>query len=189
MHKRVEAVAAGLAALVPAGRFVAICAPNRLEWLLTDLACFFLGFALPPAWFSSVFTGIVSVPLHVTLTDEDLEAIVRHSDAAVIVFSSVRKCLCRSLTCEQEAKPQCRSLPSRCSSVVALIDMDNEFPRIEPKQSSSMQAINFSDVEKSGQGKTATELKHTADDLVTLMYTSGSTGFVLIVCLRYCHDA
>lgn len=77
--------------------YLAICAANRPEWVITDLAC--------------MLNSIISVPIYCLMNDRDTTFVLNNTKISVVV-------------CDQEMLPKFLRLRSQCPSLRQLICMD-----------------------------------------------------------------
>ena len=153
LYSDVKRVAYGLEALgvAPSDR-VAILSENRPEWLIADFAC--------------VMSCSVSVPLYPVLPEEQVMYMLRDSEAKVIFVS----------TEEQLAKVrQARSQVSSLQKIIVFDELSAASPDVMPFQSllelgESQMAVRSDDDYR--ERALATD----PHDLLTILYTSGTTG-------------
>ena len=130
------------------GDRVSISSDNRYEWAAVDFAC--------------MFAGMVSVPLYVSLTDEQKKYIM--NDAEVKMIFVMNEMMTEKII---KIKPDTPSLKT-------IISFNNI-----PINILSNDVINFSSIEKSfGSDIDLQKLSSavTSQDLMTIIYTSGTTG-------------
>jgi long-chain acyl-CoA synthetase len=133
------------------GDRAAILSENRFEWALVDYA--------------SLFAGVIDVPIHSTLTADQVGFILEDSGAKVVFASSA----------EQVAKA--RAACAKCTQppVVVAFDADAatggalSWTGLLERGHTRMSAV--SDEELRASARTATP-----DDVATILYTSGTTG-------------
>jgi hypothetical protein len=87
----------GLRRLVQPRDYLGICAANRPEWVITDLAC--------------ILNSIISVPMYCLLSDCETAFIINNTKISVVV-------------CDKEMLPKFLRLRSECPSLRQLICMD-----------------------------------------------------------------
>eukprot|EP00210_Caulerpa_lentillifera_P003470 g3311.t1 len=151
-NAKVASVAAALKSkgLVAGGR-VGIYSANCREWMLTMQACNRMTYAC--------------VPLYDTLGEDAIEYIVKHSETTIIFAQSSK------LERLEKALPQINDL---VKTVVYWGDENQSVGRI---QQMGVQVHSFDDFIKSAQEEAGKALDPPkADDVCTIMYTSGTTG-------------
>ncbi len=156
-HERVYAdvkrAAYGLEALgvAPSDR-VAILSENRPEWLIADFAC--------------VMSCSVSVPLYPVLPEEQVVYMLRDSEAKVVFVS----------TEEQLAKvQQARSQVSNLQKIIVFDELPAASPDVMPLQ--SLLELGESRITvRSDEDYRERALATDPHDLLTILYTSGTTG-------------
>lgn len=135
------------------GDRVAILAENRPEWSITDMACLLL--------------GAVTVPLYTTLTPEQTAFVLKDSGCRVIFLSSVHQ-LHKVLA----IRPQ--------TQIERIVVMDSiEFAgdlAAHASLCSTMRSFTQSGVEMLEPEIKRVATSVDADDLATIVYTSGTTG-------------
>lgn len=94
---RVRRFGCALRKFVQPRDYLAICAANRPEWVITDLAC--------------MLNSIISVPIYCLMSDRDMAFVLNNTNISVVV-------------CDQEMLPKFLRLRSECPSVRQLICMD-----------------------------------------------------------------
>jgi hypothetical protein len=87
----------GLRHLIEPRDYLGICAANRPEWVIADLAC--------------MLHGIISVPMYCLLSDYDVAFIVNNTKISVVV-------------CDKEMLPKFLRLRSECPSLRHVVCMD-----------------------------------------------------------------
>jgi fatty acid CoA ligase FadD9 len=171
LWRRVEAAASGLRRerLADTGGFVGICGFGSVDWVVVDLACLYL--------------SAVSVPIQTSASPTDLRNIVNEAELVCVVCSLAQLELIASVL------PDCPTVRS-----VVVMDVDEQDrsaleawalarQTLEEEHGAELRVLRLSEVEQLGhQGglvpyvepsqRAATE----PDPLMTLMYTSGSTG-------------
>jgi fatty acid CoA ligase FadD9 len=171
LWSRVQAVASGLKSerLADTGTFVGICGFGSVDWVVADLACLYL--------------AAVSVPIQTTVTRDDLRSLLREAELRCVICSLDQvELIASALT----------SSPSVTSLIV--MDVDDRDRRAVESWELTREALE----EQFGARLTVTRLSHVElighrggllpyveptqrhlrepDPLMTLMYTSGSTG-------------
>src|SRR5438067_9319437 len=152
MVQRAQHIALGLYSLgVRKGDRVAILSESCIEWVLTDQGC--------------LFAGAITVPIYPTLTQPQVEYILKDCGPLVLFVSSREK-----LSEVEQAVRNCESI-----SHVVLFENPNEH---KAKQ------LTLAELEQRGrelsiaQPKLSAELAQAVhpEDLATIIYTSGTTG-------------
>jgi long-chain acyl-CoA synthetase len=153
-YERARAIGLGLFELgVRKGDRISLLSENRLEWLYTDMGA--LGI------------GAVVVPIYATLSNDEVEYIVNHSDSKVFIVEN-------KLQFEKAAYAKGKSCPDL--SKVVVIDVEGvDLPGY---------AMTFEALMDLGKKKHEKEPDLfekladdvTRDDLATIVYTSGTTG-------------
>ena len=135
------------------GDRVALVSENRLEWLYTDMG--------------SLGIGACLVPVYTSLTAEEVSYITEDSGARVLVVEND----------EQLAKA--RSALEACPALETVVVMDTG-----ENLSGDDRILRFSELLEAGRNTVESDAGRfealaddvTADDLATLVYTSGTTG-------------
>ena len=148
MLNRARNIAAGLHSLgVRKGDRVAILSDSRLEWVLADQGCIFL--------------GAVAVPIYPTLTASQVAYIINDCAARTLFVADEEK-----LKVVQPALTNCRSI----QQVVLFDASDERFSLRTLEEEGSRVQIESPDLLL----QLAQEI--TPRDLATIIYTSGTTG-------------
>ena len=87
----------GLRHLIKPREYLGICAANRPEWVITDLAC--------------MLNSIITVPMYCLLSDHDSAFIINNTNISTVI-------------CDKEMLPKFLRLRSECPSLRQLICMD-----------------------------------------------------------------
>jgi len=95
--KRITNFSHGLRRLIKPRDFLGICAANRPEWLVTDLAC--------------ILQNIITVPIYCLFNDRETAFIVKNTPISIIV-------------CDKEMLPRFIRLHSECPSLRHIVCMD-----------------------------------------------------------------
>jgi long-chain acyl-CoA synthetase len=137
--------------VAPGDRLV-ICAENRPEWFVADLA--------------ALTVGAVTVPAYVTNTRRDHRFVIEHSGARAIVFSG--------RTVARHLLPAIRDL----GGVDVLIAIDGaDHPQAEDAEGAGVPIVAWQDALARGDAADAAPFAPpAADDLACIIYTSGSAG-------------
>lgn len=153
-YDRARAVGLGLYELgVRKGDRISLLSENRLEWLYTDMG--------------TLGIGAVVVPIYATLSKEEVEYIVNHSDSKVFVVENkvqFEKALyAKSKSCPELQKivvieSEGIDLPDYALTFEALMELGRKKHQEDPTLFERL----ADDV--------------TRDDLATIVYTSGTTG-------------
>ncbi|CAF4013379.1 unnamed protein product, partial [Adineta steineri] len=138
----------GLRQLIEPRGYLAICAANRPEWMITDFAC--------------MLHSIISVPIYCLFNDRDVAYIISNTKISVVV-------------CDNEMLPKFTRLHSQCPSLRHIVCMD-------PISKTTVENANLSihymaDIEKYGTMKYYESVPIGPTDCLTVIYTSGSSGF------------
>lgn len=171
LWSRVEATASGLVheRLVDAGTFVGICGFGSVDWVVADLACLYL--------------AAVSAPIQTGASPADLRTILDETGIRCVVCSLAQLELLASV------------LPD-CPTVESLVVMDvDEQDRsaldawalarqtLEEEHGADLRVLRLSEVEHAGRRgglvpyvEPSQRRDAEPDPLMTLMYTSSSTG-------------
>ncbi len=155
--EQIETQALGLLNLqVKPGDRIAIFASTRVEWCIADWAI--LGI------------GAITVPIYQTMTAEDLEFVLNNSGSKILIMEN------------RYTMKVFNQIKDRCPTVEKIIMFDSE-TSTEPdllswtqiqKMGSDRRAKN----QNNGNPKEFSDLckKPVADDMATILYTSGTTG-------------
>ena len=139
----------GLRTLIEPRQYLGICAHNRPEWIITDWAC--------------MFHSIISVPIHTLLSDSDTIFIINNTNISLVV-------------CDREMLPKFIRLQSQCQSLRYIICMDT-IPDSMSEKSRLFSTYYMDDIEKSGLCQQYSHVNTKPHDCLTIIYTSGSSGF------------
>ncbi|CAF1425221.1 unnamed protein product [Adineta ricciae] len=145
---RIKKFSFGLQNLMQSREYLGICAANRPEWIITDLAC--------------LLQSIVSVPIYCQLSNRELAFIINNTCISVIV-------------CDREMLLRFIEIHSQCSTFKHLICMDPVPETLSRTSSLSIHCMN--DIENKNSTKLREYVINQPDDCVTIVYTSGSSGF------------
>lgn len=153
-YERSRSVGLGLVSLgVKKGDRVSLVSENRLEWLYTDMG--------------TLGVGAVLVPIYSTLTAEEIEFIVSHSESKVLIVEN------------NEQLEKALGARKKCPRLEKIVLIETEGVSLMPQG-----VISFADVMQAGRRKHDEDPKlfdRLADevnleDLATIVYTSGTTG-------------
>lgn len=174
IYKRASSLSNSLTELFAAHprAFLAIGAENRLEWYLTDYAC--------------VFSGIPTAPIHVGLDSQAVAYILEKTEAPFVVTTIKCFDMVRFPLASGHAR---RLTPSAFQfrkafdfkgtfSVRGVIFMDGVIPDDISSYlaQNGLGAVFLPKLLEEGKGKPLQLATLGAKDIVTLMFTSGSTG-------------
>jgi long-chain acyl-CoA synthetase len=153
-YANARAVGLGLYELgVRKGEMVSLLSENRLEWLYADMGA--LGI------------GVCVVPIYATLTDEEAEYIVGHSDTKVLIVENAKQF-------EKAAYVQ-----KKCPKLQKVVVMDPAGISPMPQYAITFaQLMDMGNKKHSSDPKLFEKLADDVDleDLATIVYTSGTTG-------------
>ncbi|HSG81157.1 MAG TPA: long-chain fatty acid--CoA ligase [Gemmatimonadota bacterium] len=153
VYADVKNLALGLKALgIAAGDRIAILSENRPEWLISDFAC--------------VMAQTVSVPLYPVLPAEQIAYMLQDSEARAVLVS----------TAEQLAKV--RELRGRVPSLEQVILFDS-LPAGQSGTHSFAEVLALGEARAAGTSDEeyrSPALATAPDDMLTILYTSGTTG-------------
>jgi long-chain acyl-CoA synthetase len=153
-YERSRSVGLGLVSLgVKKGDRVSLVSENRLEWLYTDMG--------------TLGVGAVLVPIYSTLTAEEIEFIVSHSESKVLIVEN------------SEQLEKALGARKKCPRLEKIVLIETEGVSLMPQG-----VMSFADVMQAGGRKHDEDTKlfdRLADevnleDLATIVYTSGTTG-------------
>ncbi|CAF4013142.1 unnamed protein product, partial [Rotaria sp. Silwood1] len=140
----------GLRRLIEPRGYLSICAGNRPEWMITDFAC--------------IFQNIVSVPIHYLFNDREIAYIIKNTKVSVIV-------------CDKKTLQRFIDLQSQCPSLQHIVCMDPIIDIISSISDNGTSIHFMGDIEKAGSIKKYDYVTIKPDDCLTIINTSGSTGF------------
>ncbi len=153
-YERSRSVGLGLVSLgVKKGDRVSLVSENRLEWLYTDMG--------------TLGVGAVLVPIYSTLTAEEIEFIVSHSESKVLIVEN------------NEQLEKALGARKKCPRLEKIVLIETEGVSLMPQG-----VMSFADIMQAGRRKHDEDSKlfdRLADevnleDLATIVYTSGTTG-------------
>jgi fatty acid CoA ligase FadD9 len=139
----------GLRQLIEPRSYLGICAANRPEWIMTDWAC--------------MFHGIISVLIYSQSSDRDTAFIINNTNVSVVV-------------CDKDTLPKFLRLHSECPSLRHVICMDS-VSELNSSKPTSLSVHCMSDIEKMGSRQQYPYIITQPTDCLTIIYTSGSSGF------------
>jgi len=154
VYQRVQYFSTGLYSLIREDEqeaMIGICMKNRLEWIITDLAC------LMHAW--------IDVPFHFDSSISDTIYMINHAKLTVLV-------------CDQSLERMIDLLVKSCPSLKHVIIVGN-WSGMRSDPAGHIQFHTFEQVENIGKDSTSQIPLRAAPDLdsvVCISYTSGSTG-------------
>ncbi len=153
LYEDVKRAAFGIEQLgVRPGDRVALLSENRAEWLVADFAC--------------VMSLAVSVPLYPVLPAEQIEYMLRDSEAKVILVSS------------REQLEKVRALRSRVSTLEHIVVFDDGVT-LESDEIDLRRLLELGEARSASKTDAAyreAALATGPHDLLTILYTSGTTG-------------
>lgn len=159
VQERIVNFASGLKRLgLARGDRVGIYAPNRAEWVITDLAC------------QSV--SLVPVPLYDVLGNDAVRYIINHAALPAIVCSADKT---SSLVALAAVTGDCESLKIivECGPTIHHQVAEST---VAYGRRSGIEIFSFAEMEAEGATARVQPDPPRPDDLFTIMYTSGTTG-------------
>lgn len=145
VYKRVQNFANGLRTLVESRESIGICAANRPEWIIADLAC--------------LLSSFISVPIYNKMSDRDMTFVINNTKISTII-------------CDKETLPKFIELCSQCSSLHRIICMDS---LSQVNQTDNIRFYEMQDIEKKGSSGNFHLIPTKPSDCLTIINTSGST--------------
>ncbi|UJR20181.1 hypothetical protein I4U23_023313 [Adineta vaga] len=145
---RIKQFSYGLQRLIQPREYLGICSANRPEWVIADFAC--------------ILQGIISVPIYCRLSNHDFIFILNNTRISIIV-------------CDQEMLLRFIQIHSQCSTLRHLICMDPIPKTISGVNGLSIHDMN--DIENNSSNQLQEYVIRESGDCVTIVYTSGSSGF------------
>ncbi|UJR20553.1 hypothetical protein I4U23_023680 [Adineta vaga] len=141
----------GLRQLINPRDYLGICAGNRPEWVITDFAC--------------IFQSIISVPIYTLFTDREIAYVINNTKISVIV-------------CDKDMLTRFIAVQPQCSSLRHIVCMDPISDEVLISTSNNTDFLHYMrDVETNGAINTYEYRENGPDDYLTIIYTSGSSGF------------
>lgn len=133
---------------------IGIVSMNRSEWTLTDMAC--------------NVSSFISVPLYDTLGPDAIEFIINHSSIRIVVASY------REVKLLHAVRAKCPSL----EYVIVMDDQVNDAVALNtiPKDQYTMRMSELESLGAKNIQQYPLQTTTTPDDVLTLCYTSGTTG-------------
>ncbi|MDZ4724737.1 MAG: long-chain fatty acid--CoA ligase [Leptospira sp.] len=136
------------------GDRVGFFADNSFEWMVTSIGI--------------TFAGCVDVPRASDVTEQDIEFILNHSEAKLVVVENTNLAL------------RVLNLQSKLNHLKYILILDGDLP----KQSSKLEILLYKNIIETGQKKLNISNSNiqniinqvSPNDLFTLIYTSGTTG-------------
>ncbi|CAF3682925.1 unnamed protein product [Rotaria socialis] len=138
----------GLRRFIKPRTYVGICAANRPEWLMTDFAC--------------ILQSFITVPIYCLFTDRDIAFILQNTSLSIVV-------------CDKEMLPKFIRLHSECPLLQHIVCMDPIPETISKVNGLSIHYMGT--LERYGSLKRYEYTITEPDDCITVIYTSGSSGF------------
>ena len=140
---------------------IAILADNRLEWIIADIGV--------------ILAGGVDVPRGTDITDGEIEYILNHSEAKILILEN------------DKILEKYKKNSSKTKKVKTIIILDPEYSGKDKSVLSFAELINKGhDILSKGKGKHQERVKGIKeDDLFTMIYTSGTTGTPKGVMLKH----
>ena len=136
----------GLRQIIQPRDYLAICAANRPEWMITDFAC--------------IFQSIISVPIYTLFTDQEIAYVINNTKVSVVV-------------CDKHMLPRFIGMHAQCPSLQHIICMDRPLFK---SASNDLSIHYMSGIERNGATKPYECVDTALDDCLTIIYTSGSSS-------------
>ena len=146
----------GLRRLIEPRGYLGICAANRPEWLITDFAC--------------MLQSIISVPIYCLFNERELIHVINNTQITLVV-------------CDMAMLPRFLAAGKECPSLRHLICMDDITDRssfrslLAEAEKNGLTLESMRDVEANGSRKKYQPVPTQPSDCLTVIYTSGSSGF------------
>lgn len=148
---RVRRFAHGLRYFIQPRDYLGICAANRPEWVITDLAC--------------MLNSIISVPIYCLMSDRDTAFVLNNTKISIVV-------------CEKETLPKLLRLRSQCPALRQLICMDSiTETMIRESHESDISIYDMNEIERINSDLPHDYIITQPTDCLTVIYTSGSSDF------------
>ena len=136
----------GLRQIIQPRDYLAICAANRPEWVITDFAC--------------IFQSFISVPIYTSFTDQEIVYVINNTNVSVVV-------------CDKHMLPRFIDMRVQCPSLKHIVCMDP----VTESESNGLSLHYMGDIESKGSVKKHEYVETAPNDCLTIIYTSGSSGF------------
>ncbi|CAF1510481.1 unnamed protein product [Adineta ricciae] len=146
--ERIMKLSHGLRRLMKPREFIGICGSNRPEWLITDFAC--------------ILQSFITVPIYCQFTDREVSYIVQNTPLSIVV-------------CDREMLPKFVRIHGECPSlrhIICMDPVDESMSKID-----GLFIHRMTTIERFGSMKQYEFVMSEPDDCVTIIYTSGSSGF------------
>ncbi|CAF3631409.1 unnamed protein product [Adineta steineri] len=141
----------GLRHLIEPRGYLAICAANRPEWLITDFACMLQSF--------------ISVPIYCLFDNREIAFVINNTQVSVVV-------------CDKQMLPRFIQLGAECPSLRRIVCMDPICETIKAQAHANRFTLHYmGDIENLGSTKKYGRVMIKPTDCLTIIYTSGSSGF------------
>ncbi|CAF1436026.1 unnamed protein product, partial [Rotaria sordida] len=140
----------GLREIIEPRGFLGICSGNRPEWVITDFAC--------------ILQNIVSVTMYCLFNDSELTYIINNTNVSVVV-------------CDQQMLPKFIRLYADCPSLHHIVCMDPIPETLRDVAQNGLRIQYMGDIETYGSTKQYESVNVGPNECLTIIYTSGSSGF------------
>ncbi|KAM9330417.1 long-chain-fatty-acid--CoA ligase 1-like [Gastrophryne carolinensis] len=134
-------------------QFIGICAQNRLEWTITELACYTY--------------SMVAVPLYDTLGDEAITYITNKAELSVVFCDNHVKAKLLLSNAEKGNTPVLRT-------IVLMDPLDKNL--VERGKNCGVAVVSMKEIEEEGRMHHEKPKPSRSDDLAVVCFTSGTTG-------------
>ena len=149
--ERIKNFGQGLRTIIEPRGYLGICAANRPEWVITDFAC--------------ILQNIISVPIYCLFNDREVTYVINNTQVSVIV-------------CDKQMLPRFIRLGAECPSLRHIVCMDPiSETTLKAHEEERLSLHYIGDIEKSGSVKKYDHVSMKPTDCMTIIYTSGSSGF------------
>jgi fatty acid CoA ligase FadD9 len=162
---RVQAVAAGLhdLGLARSGALVGLCGFGSIDWVVADLACLYL--------------AAVSVPLQTTAGAAEVGRIVAEAALSSVVTSLEQLPLVVAAIAAAPSVQSVIVMDLREDDRAAMASFTLTRKKLEEEQAGRLRILTLTEVERAGRSRGPVPfVEPAADALVSIVYTSGSTG-------------